>query len=60
MSESVRLELIKLIHRADKHPDEIIRDARIYEKYIVGKDDVKEELKNPDKQKGLLNPDKKR
>jgi len=60
MSESVRLELIKLVHRPDKHPEENIKDAQSYEKYILGKDEIKEELKVPDKQKGILNSEKRR
>jgi len=60
MIESVRLELIKLVHRPDKHPDENIQDARNYEKYILGKDETKEESKIPDKQKGILSSEKRR
>jgi len=60
MIESVRLELIKLVHRPDKHPDENIKDARNYEKYILGKDETKEESKIPDKQKGILSSEKRR
>ena len=55
----VRLELIKLVHRHDKHPNDIIRDAHIYEQYVVSKEmankDVpKEDLKSPEKKKGFF------
>lgn len=54
MIESIRLEIIKLVHRGDKHPDAIIKDAQIYEKYIIGKGEIKEDAKSPDKKKGFF------
>jgi len=55
MIESIRLELIKLVHRGDKHPNDIIKDAQIYEQYIMNKGDIKDELKSSDKKKGFFN-----
>jgi len=53
MIESVRLDILKLVHRGDKHPDDNIKIAQIYEAYVLGKE-IKEEVKNPEKKKGFF------
>ena len=58
MIETIRLEILKLVHRGDKHPDMVIKDAQIYEQYIIGHVKTlvpKEEFKSPDKKKGFFN-----
>lgn len=57
MIEQIRLDILKLVHRGDKHPDIVITDAQIYEKYVLGKD-TKEDAKSPDKKKGFFKSSK--
>jgi hypothetical protein len=35
MKESVRLDLIKLVYRPDRHPNDCIEAAKIFEDYIL-------------------------
>lgn len=54
--EQVRLECLKLLHRFDRTPAQVILDAAAYEDYVVGSsDEVKEAPKKPSKKSG--NPD---
>lgn len=41
--EEIKLELIKLYHRIDRKPEDVIMVCRQYEKYIF--DDVQDEVK---------------
>lgn len=53
MIEQIRLDILKLVHRGDKHPDKVITDAQIYEKYVTG-GKVKEESQSSEKKKGFF------
>jgi hypothetical protein len=58
MNEDIRLEIIKLVHRHDKHPDDNVAVAKVYEEYILGIIPIKEDLKMPEKKKGFFKSSK--
>ncbi len=60
MNEQVKLDILKLVHRFDMHPADVIANAKLYEAYILGLApvEIKEDLKTPDKKSGFFNPKK--
>jgi len=57
MNEQLKLDILKLVHRFDKHPNDVIAHAKIYEGYVSGETavEIKEEVKTPEKKKGFFN-----
>jgi hypothetical protein len=35
MNEQMKLDILRIVHRFDKHPNEVVANAKIYEAYIL-------------------------